>query len=452
MRLGGGEINTYYPGNDLDVPLYGVLTAEDCCAKCATNSSCYAWTYKKDTQECALKGNKPLEALTKITDPEYTSGQPTHVRTAIPLTVPEPGQNTLYCWALMIPGSMEPMLLAWEFENAQSFFRCDEYAVFSNQTLTVVPGLVSKTVASDLHCEKGGEFGTALNTEIFITVWTAVVADGRYKFHDWTVKADPDSVFFPSRLRTILAKYNEDVKSAPNGVYLNNCHRGMHGPIEVISKKAVQVWVEGIPSCQSHFVQLCQGETASGARTCSWTSAWIKCSKLIEKIIPNCWSKRPATRLKGGSPAKTSTSRRTTRSKRSAPTRPAWSAAVSPALPEARVDAVTGGCQRHDRLLVRVARASVVPPACFSTVPRASRHHLSTPVGYRSAPSPHAPVCQSGSLQASGTNPHRQCQVPAPVGTVWPSRLLHFQCLAAALNPRDARRAKSSEFSRTVDV
>jgi hypothetical protein len=257
------EENTYYPGNDLDVPLYGLLTADDCCAKCATNSSCYAWTYKKDTQECALKGNKPLEALTKITDPDYTSGQPTQVRTAIPLTVPAPGQSTLYCWALMLPGTMEPMLLAWEFENAQSIFTCDEYAVFSNSTLTVVPGLVSKVVASDLHCEKGGEFGTALNTDIFIAVWRAVVADGRFKFHDWVVKADPDTVFFSARLRTMVQKYDEDVKTAPNGVYLNNCHRGMHGPIEVLSKRAVQVWLEGIPNCQSHFVQLCEGD-------CQW--------------------------------------------------------------------------------------------------------------------------------------------------------------------------------------
>jgi hypothetical protein len=163
----------------------------------------------------------------------------------------------------MIPSGMEPILLAWEFDHQVSLFRCDEYAVFSNSTLTVVPGLVSKTVASDLHCEKGGEFGTALNTDIFIAVWRAVVADGRFKYHDWVVKADPDTVFFSARLRTMVQKYDEDVKTAPNGVYLNNCHRGMHGPIEVLSKRAVQVWLEGIPNCQSHFVQLCEGD-------CQW--------------------------------------------------------------------------------------------------------------------------------------------------------------------------------------
>jgi hypothetical protein len=252
----------FYPGNDLE-SFSGVLSADDCCSKCAENETCFAWSYKKFTQECMLKGNQPLNAITKLPDPMYTSGQPTQVRKAIPLVVPKPGESTLYCWSLMLPGSMEPVLLRWQFDHRVSLFRCDEYDVFSNTTLMVAPGFKSKTVVSDLHCEKGGEFGTALNTEIFITVWRALVADGRYKFHDWTVKVDPDSVFFAPRLRTILSKYMPEVPAAPNGMYLNNCHRGMHGPVEVLSKKAVQTWFRGISQCQEHFVRLCSGD-------CQW--------------------------------------------------------------------------------------------------------------------------------------------------------------------------------------
>jgi len=37
----------------------------------------------------------------------------------------------------------------------------------------------------------------------------------------------------------------------------------MHGPIEVLSRKAVQAWLEGIPNCQAHFIQICEGD-------CQW--------------------------------------------------------------------------------------------------------------------------------------------------------------------------------------
>ena len=50
----------------------------------------------------------------------------------------------------------------------------------------------------------GGRWYTAQNTPIFAAVWHAVVAKGDYLRHDWTVKADPDSVFFPSRLGSLL--------------------------------------------------------------------------------------------------------------------------------------------------------------------------------------------------------------------------------------------------------
>ncbi|CAK0825448.1 unnamed protein product [Prorocentrum cordatum] len=227
-RCGWVEEDTYYPGNDLGVAEQGVAGADQCCARCADASGCVAWTYGKESQECALKGRAPLASLTKVPDPSYTSGQPTQVREPIPLTVPAPGRS-LYCFALSMPSGPELELLQWQFEHQASLFLCDEYAVYSNVSMNIVPGLLTKLVSSDLQCEKGGEFGTALNLDIFVAVWTSVVNDGRFKFHDWTVKVDPDAVFFAARLRVIAEKYVQDLKAKPRGLYLNNCHRG---PVE----------------------------------------------------------------------------------------------------------------------------------------------------------------------------------------------------------------------------
>jgi len=253
LSCGWVEENFYYPGNDLQEGSK-VPGPEECCSQCAESSDCAAWSWERSTWDCALKGKKPRPVLTKLVDERYVSGQPTQVRTAVPLSAPQAGQS-LFCFSLMLPYGFEPVLLGWQFERGASIFACDEYAVYSNVTLTVAPGLTTQPVASGLACAKGGEFKTALNTDIFIAVWARVVSDGRFRFHDFTVKIDPDAVFMAQRLRGYVSRHPERA----SGLYLNNCRRGMHGPVEVLSRRAVEVWWGGIPSCQAHFGQVCSG-------------------------------------------------------------------------------------------------------------------------------------------------------------------------------------------------
>merc|ERR1719492_646553 len=119
-----------------------------------------------------------------------------------------------------------------------SIFDCEEYAVYSSQVIRIAPGLEARRVESDLKCDYGGEFQTALNTDIFFAVWDRVIADGQFRRHAWTVKVDADCVFLPARLRMDLRHHRE----ASNGMYVNNCKMGMHGPLEVFSRTAVQKW------------------------------------------------------------------------------------------------------------------------------------------------------------------------------------------------------------------
>jgi hypothetical protein len=170
----------------------------------------------------------------------------------------DPG--TLFCFALMVPHSYEQKLLAMQFKAKVSLFACNAYTVYSNATIWVSRGLTTSVVDSNLTCSKGGEFGTVLNTNIFLTIWTKVVSEGLYLEHDWTVKVDPDAVFAPARLRGILQSYKE----VGNGVYLNNCKYGLHGPVEVLSRRAVQAWSQGWPWCQAHFRERCHGDCLWG--------------------------------------------------------------------------------------------------------------------------------------------------------------------------------------------
>merc|ERR1712217_236134 len=92
--------------------------------------------------------------------------------------------------------------------------------------------------------------------------WTAVVKDSKHLRHDWTVKVDADTVFFPDRLRPLVLTHAAGGNSG-TGVYLNNCRFGLHGPIEVLSRNAVIAWGSGMQQCRDHFHRMCSG-------SCSW--------------------------------------------------------------------------------------------------------------------------------------------------------------------------------------
>jgi len=174
----------------------------------------------------------------------------------------------LWCYALMMPWGYEPDLLAAQLSRGVGIFACNEYAVFSNGSSPVlcppreppmgqlgkqdnprVPhagnreSFVTLPIGGDLHVEFGGKWYTAMNTDIFIKVWKEVVNLGAYKKHHWTVKADPDSVFFPARLRQMV------IDEPTGAIYLNNCKFGLHGPIEVMTREALDLYAERQRDC-----------------------------------------------------------------------------------------------------------------------------------------------------------------------------------------------------------
>jgi hypothetical protein len=202
----------------------------------------------------------------------------------------------------MIPTDFyEKSLIEWQFEKKVSIFACDGYAVYSSEEINITDQLVTAKVDSDLQCEKGGEFGTALNVDIFFEVWKKVVNDVDYADFDWTVKADPDAVFFPERLKTVLMQH----PVVAGGLYLVNCPRGLHGPVEVFSREAVERLFYGWEQCKAHFVQMCSGDCKWGedmfADQCLSKVLNVRCEHddriLIEDACdpPEGWLECPAS-------------------------------------------------------------------------------------------------------------------------------------------------------------
>lgn len=144
---------------------------------------------------------------------------------------------------MMVPWGYEPGLMGMQLQLRKSIFACEEATVYTN-TVMDLGGTATSVVDADLHCDKGGIWYTALNTGPFRKLWNQVVQDGHYRRHSWTVKADADAVFVPRRLRSVVLP-DEALSQAGAGTFLNNCHYGLHGPLEVLSRAALDAYAVG---------------------------------------------------------------------------------------------------------------------------------------------------------------------------------------------------------------
>mmetsp|Transcript_37603 Transcript_37603/g.86847 ORF Transcript_37603/g.86847 Transcript_37603/m.86847 type:complete len:360 (+) Transcript_37603:756-1835(+) len=233
---------------------------------------------------------------------------------------------SMYCWALMMPFGYEAGLLLEQKRQGVGIFQCDEWAVYSNQSMMAdgspfpfpvheVKGPNGEPIS--LFVPLGGRWHTALNRDVFNQVWLKVVEVDDYRKHDWIVKVDPDSVFFPKRLKQVIGrrsplsevhnqgpepdelqcKYckkpgytdqtcashvhwmqsqghtcrdalNSVARDPPvdcgckcndfacdlppsQAVYINNCQWGLHGPIEVFSRRCIAMYIAGLPICSN---------------------------------------------------------------------------------------------------------------------------------------------------------------------------------------------------------
>lgn len=252
-----------------------VSSPDICCELCKENPACRVWMLGKPRgiahpteggdNVCSLRSvDRASRTVNKLPKKGVISGLPFEWDKA----------SSLFCFSLMVPRSYEGRLVQLQYERRWGIFGCDEYQVVSNETMRVAPGLVTTPIKSDLKCDFGGEFGTVLNTDIFLLVWQKVYDEARFQYHDWTVKADPDCVFFPYRLR-IAVSFHPDTYT--EGLYINNCEYGLHGPLEVLSAFAVVAWAKGQSRCVEHFDTLCSG-------SCGWGEDFFM-DQCMDKVL-----------------------------------------------------------------------------------------------------------------------------------------------------------------------
>jgi len=162
------------------------------------------------------------------------------------------GFPSLYCFALMRPDSYEFGLMKAQLAKGSGIFACDDSAVLTADTEATIEGPNGnvKTIQFQGAPVVTSQDGTAGNTELFVSAWYAVVKAQTWKNHSWIVKADPDAVVIPERLRWHLAPHTGE------HVFILNCNKYpgpnypmVYGAVEVFSNSAIQVWAENGHDC-----------------------------------------------------------------------------------------------------------------------------------------------------------------------------------------------------------
>jgi len=97
-----------------------------------------------------------------------------------------------------------------------------------------------------------GSWQSVANVGIFVDIWNKIRDTGDYKHHDWVVKADPDTVWFPDRLKRHLSAMRVPAKSS---VYLQNCDFKFkfQGSFEVVSSKALEKYLDAQALCVKYI-------------------------------------------------------------------------------------------------------------------------------------------------------------------------------------------------------
>jgi hypothetical protein len=177
---------------------------------------------------------------------------------------PRPWESpSIFCFAVFRAQGYEPDLMRAQLNKGAGIFACDEYAIVSDDHLTLGQGPQGPVEAMVIPSTKVGvsKDGTAANTQVFMNAWHMVSTDFRFRFHDWILKVDPDAVLLPSRLRQHLTWHQ-----GPS-VYLKNCGRfsgpgwpAMYGAVEAFTRQAILTYFANAHRCRDELQWQTWGE------------------------------------------------------------------------------------------------------------------------------------------------------------------------------------------------
>jgi hypothetical protein len=147
--------------------------------------------------------------------------------------------TSLFCFAVAMSGegseSQDKTLMDYQQKEGLGIFACDAHSVLTVKQQHEARGYKSKS-----------------NINFFVEHWDKVRKDDVWAKYDWTVKVDPDTVFFPNRLKLRLDKLNTPAGAS---VYIENIDFKYKfiSALEVLSKAALKLYFSHRSECQEHL-------------------------------------------------------------------------------------------------------------------------------------------------------------------------------------------------------
>jgi len=222
---------------------------EDCSkAECCTGVS----------KQCYTRGEgKPAKCKeTCSTDPDPTTNETWECGKLGPRSwgLALKGFPSLFCVSLYMPSRYEGPMLKAHLKADAGIFACDGYDVFSADEDTLGTSKDGHVVKANLipKIDVGvSQDGTAGNAKLFMAFWDKVIAAGRFRDFDFTIKVDPDAVIIPWRIRDHMKPH------VGANAYVVNCNKFpnspnfpmMFGAVEIFSNKAMTAYAYGSWKC-----------------------------------------------------------------------------------------------------------------------------------------------------------------------------------------------------------
>ncbi|CAE7036076.1 unnamed protein product [Symbiodinium sp. CCMP2592] len=128
--------------------------------------------------------------------------------------------GTVLCVMLLTPYTASVDVVLMQQRTNSGIFKCDRHAIYSNQKLRLATGLTTRRIHDSQLVEIGGQWNTALDTDLALSFWRAVLKDPEWKQVKWIVQTSPETVFNFGMLKSVLFKEEQQSGLDTKGTYL----------------------------------------------------------------------------------------------------------------------------------------------------------------------------------------------------------------------------------------
>lgn len=165
---------------------------------------------------------------------------------------------TYFCFAVSQSSGAELALMREHWAQKRHIFACPGYSLFSDVGLLEdIPVTNIGKIDSPM-----GSWGSFANAEVFKRAWQHVTSEGVFENFHWTVKVDPDTCFFPRRLRPLVASLDpqDAIYVKPPGLMIGALEVFSRGAIRALAAKGSTVCRNDFgDSAEDGFMQFCMG-------------------------------------------------------------------------------------------------------------------------------------------------------------------------------------------------